>query len=248
MASDKKFKLLRGLLRAIGLSEKSADEIVNTIVNMLAGEGKNDKKDTNEFPYFFNKNFITPAELNFLSVLRQTVSNQIVICTKVSLGDLFTTKRDDYSQYTTYMNKIRRKHVDFLLCDSATMRPLVGIELDDKSHEREDRKERDKFVDGVFKASGLPLLHIPVKRSYVPTELTAQLAPYLSIAIPTPTSTVEPKPISTQQTSKVAESPKCPKCGSEMVLRTAKSGANAGNQFWGCSQYPTCKKMLPYTG
>jgi predicted RNA-binding Zn-ribbon protein involved in translation (DUF1610 family) len=245
MASDQKFKLLRRLLRAIGLSEKSADEVVNTIVNMLAGEGKNDKKGVDEFPYFLNKNFITPAELNFLSILRQTVSNQIVICTKVSLGDLFTTKRDDYSQYTTYMNKIKRKHVDFLLCDSATMRPLVGIELDDKSHEREDRKERDKFVDGVFKASGLPLLHIPVKRSYVPTELTTQLAPYLNIAIATPTSSIEPKPISTQQTPKVAESPKCPKCGSEMVLRTAKSGANAGNQFWGCTNFPTCRAMLP---
>lgn len=34
--------------------------------------------------------------------------------------------------------------------------------------------------------------------------------------------------------------PACPKCGSEMVRRTAKKGANAGNQFWGCSRFPTC--------
>ena len=26
-----------------------------------------------------------------------------------------------------------------------------------------------------------------------------------------------------------------------MVLRTAKSGKNAGKQFWGCSGYPDCK-------
>jgi hypothetical protein len=26
-----------------------------------------------------------------------------------------------------------------------------------------------------------------------------------------------------------------------MVLRTAKSGKNAGQQFWGCSAYPDCK-------
>ncbi len=30
----------------------------------------------------------------------------------------------------------------------------------------------------------------------------------------------------------------CPKCGSEMVLRTARS---TGKQFWGCSRFPTCK-------
>jgi restriction system protein len=33
----------------------------------------------------------------------------------------------------------------------------------------------------------------------------------------------------------------CPKCGSPMVLRTAKHGVNQGKQFWGCSQYPNCR-------
>jgi len=33
----------------------------------------------------------------------------------------------------------------------------------------------------------------------------------------------------------------CPACGSVMVLRTAKRGTNAGNQFWGCSRYPACR-------
>lgn len=35
--------------------------------------------------------------------------------------------------------------------------------------------------------------------------------------------------------------PVCPKCGKDMVRRVAKSGANAGNSFWGCSQYPACR-------
>jgi restriction system protein len=37
----------------------------------------------------------------------------------------------------------------------------------------------------------------------------------------------------------------CPACGAEMVLRTAGKGANAGNQFWGCSKYPACRSILP---
>lgn len=37
----------------------------------------------------------------------------------------------------------------------------------------------------------------------------------------------------------------CPKCGAEMVLRTARRGANAGNQFWGCTNYPKCRATLP---
>lgn len=35
----------------------------------------------------------------------------------------------------------------------------------------------------------------------------------------------------------------CPKCGMLMVLRTAKSGANQGGQFWGCSGYPKCRAI-----
>ena len=35
--------------------------------------------------------------------------------------------------------------------------------------------------------------------------------------------------------------PTCPQCGKPMVLRTAKSGRNTGQQFWGCSGYPQCK-------
>ena len=35
--------------------------------------------------------------------------------------------------------------------------------------------------------------------------------------------------------------PACSQCGKPMVLRTAKTGKNAGQQFWGCTGYPDCK-------
>ncbi len=33
----------------------------------------------------------------------------------------------------------------------------------------------------------------------------------------------------------------CPRCGGKLVLRLAKSGANAGKYFFGCSNYPKCR-------
>lgn len=33
----------------------------------------------------------------------------------------------------------------------------------------------------------------------------------------------------------------CPNCGSELVVRIAKRGTNAGDKFYGCSNYPKCK-------
>ncbi|HUW26278.1 MAG TPA: restriction endonuclease [Gallionella sp.] len=44
--------------------------------------------------------------------------------------------------------------------------------------------------------------------------------------------------------SKTAEQ-SCPKCGSEMIKRTAKHGSNAGKAFWGCSNFPQCREIVP---
>jgi len=33
----------------------------------------------------------------------------------------------------------------------------------------------------------------------------------------------------------------CPKCGSKLLLRIAQKGQNAGNKFYGCSNYPKCR-------
>ena len=59
-------------------------------------------------------------------------------------------------------NKISQKHVDFLICRIEDGMPMMGIELDDPSHEAADRKKRDMEVNGMFASIGLPLVRIPV--------------------------------------------------------------------------------------
>ena len=61
--------------------------------------------------------------------------------------------------YMSYFNRIKAKHTDFVICDPETMEVILAIELDDPSHEREERIERDAFVDKVYEAAGIPLLH-----------------------------------------------------------------------------------------
>ena len=39
----------------------------------------------------------------------------------------------------------------------------------------------------------------------------------------------------------------CPKCGSEMVIRESKKGANVGSKFWGCSSFPKCRAVVKIT-
>ena len=44
-----------------------------------------------------------------------------------------------------------------------------------------------------------------------------------------------------QKVVNVEENLVCPRCGGQLVLRTAKKGKNVGNQFYGCSNFPKCR-------
>jgi Zn-finger domain associated with topoisomerase type I len=48
----------------------------------------------------------------------------------------------------------------------------------------------------------------------------------------------------TETRAKEESAPLCPDCGKPMHKRTAKTGKNAGNDFWGCTGYPDCKKTI----
>jgi len=41
------------------------------------------------------------------------------------------------------------------------------------------------------------------------------------------------------------DAPACPECGKPMRRRKAKTGPNAGKEFWGCTGYPACKTTRP---
>jgi len=42
-----------------------------------------------------------------------------------------------------------------------------------------------------------------------------------------------------------AKAPSCPKCGSRMVMITARKGPQPGSSFWGCTTYPKCRGTRP---
>ena len=48
-------------------------------------------------------------------------------------------------------------------------------------------------------------------------------------------------PTPPQETVSTQTTPLCPRCGKPLILRTAKKGSNAGNQFYGCSGFPKCR-------
>lgn len=77
---------------------------------------------------------------------------------KVRLLDLVEPIKGN-KKFKAYFWKIQAKHVDFVLCDYKLVAKYI-IELDDTSHDRKDRKERDNFVDEVVESVGYKIIHV----------------------------------------------------------------------------------------
>lgn len=182
-------------------------------------------------PYRKRDDFLSAAELSFFQVLKSSLDGAYFIGTKVNLADIFFVSGS--SQKQSYRNKIDRKHVDFLLCNLKSMSPVLGIELDDESHSRRDRQIRDQFVDQVFEAAGLPLLHVRAAAGYNPQNIADLVR-----------KSVESGAGSRTGTERQDSVPLCPKCETPMVVRAAKKGNQTGKEFWGCKNYPKCREIL----
>lgn len=116
------------------------------------------------YPYQAKPYFFSNAEASFYHFLKQMVEVDVIIFPHVSLRDLVSVTGSQ--EYYKYNNKIDRKQVDFLLVESKTLKPRLVIELDDKTHKRADRIQRDEFVEKVLEVANIPIARIPVQPAY----------------------------------------------------------------------------------
>ena len=118
---------------------------------------------------YFRKEFIlTPAEKKFYDVLVDAVGDDVAVFGQCRVADLIHV---DSKKHFGAFNKIKSKHVDFVLMEKSDGALLCAIELDDKSHRRKDRIKRDEFLDDIFKQVGLPLFRFKVRSGYTKQDI-----------------------------------------------------------------------------
>jgi len=119
------------------------------------------------------QNIFTPSERKFYRYLQQAVGDKYYIFAKVRAADvILPVSADDRSRWRSAFNKVACKHFDFVICDEQ-LRIFAAIELDDASHNRADRIERDKFLDWACKSAGLALIRVKTAKIYETRELRA---------------------------------------------------------------------------
>ncbi|MFZ2154233.1 MAG: DUF2726 domain-containing protein [Candidatus Moraniibacteriota bacterium] len=118
-------------------------------------------------PFYKKTYLLTNTEKIFYFVLSEILGNDYLIFSKVRIADLvYLPKGINNSDFYHYQNKVQSKHVDFIICDKENIKPLLVIELDDSSHLRQDRIDRDLLVDKIFRNAKLPIAHVRVSDEY----------------------------------------------------------------------------------
>lgn len=130
--------------------------------------------------YIPKESLLTQAEQKFFAALQKALSDSVLIFSHVRVIDVIEAdKKTDFKTKTALNNKINRKHFDFVLCDKTTTKILCAIELNDKSHNRKDRTNRDNFLAEACQSANVPLLFIPTQANYSILKISEALQPYM---------------------------------------------------------------------
>jgi hypothetical protein len=173
------------------------------------------------------------TELALFSALQELSEGRYVVCPKVALNDIFYIQRPNENVH--FYNKIFRKHVDFLMCEPRSMKPVFGVEMV-KPIAKEETRSADQYMQDLFFSAGLPLVHVRSSERYQLADLVHLFRLALQKAKEAP-----PLPDDREADS----APFCPECGLVMVLRIYREGPKAGKRYYGCMNAPTCSGIIP---
>mgnify|MGYP001625658099 FL=1 len=133
---------------------------INIILNKFNINENNEKENINIALYEKKEYLMTRNELKFYKQLKKITDKlDLTIFAQVSLYQIIKNK--EYKDF----NKIKSKSIDFVITENNGKIKLC-IELDDSSHNKNNRIKRDNFINEIFKQTNINLLRIPVQAFY----------------------------------------------------------------------------------
>lgn len=136
--------------------ENQSGEVINVI------EEKEEYLPYHAKPYFFSR-----SEKEFFNILNsQLDAIRYTVFPKVRIEDFIEVDYNDrYNR--TWRNKIRAKHIDFLIWDLVEGKIALAIEVDGNSHNSTQMMDRDDFVNKLYKKAGIKLERVRVGTDFV---------------------------------------------------------------------------------
>ncbi|NCU34163.1 DUF2726 domain-containing protein [Candidatus Saccharibacteria bacterium] len=111
------------------------------------------------YKYSAKKYIMTSAESECLKRLERICGEKYYIFPQIQLSSLLNHKIKGQN-WQAALSRVQRKTVDFVLAEKTTMQTAYAIELDDRTHDRTDRVNRDSFVNQALNGSRIPLVRL----------------------------------------------------------------------------------------
>lgn len=126
------------------------------------------------------KPLLSAWELKVLAEILAELPRGYHVYPQVRLADAVEIIQRDPSLRRAALGRVAQKSVDFAVIDGQGRVALI-IELDDRSHDRPDRRRRDEMVDAVLGHCAIPIKRIrPGQRMSVCTHLREPASAFLA--------------------------------------------------------------------
>ena len=110
-----------------------------------------------DYKYAVKQSIMSSAEQKLFSLLRASVGREFEVFPQVALVSIV-----DKLTAGAYRNELFRI-VDFVLADRRTYKLLLVIELNDASHNKKERAERDEKVKCILSRAGVKILTLTIE-------------------------------------------------------------------------------------
>lgn len=124
-------------------------------------------------PYTAKNGLLTRGELAFYWSLRRTLQPEQRLSLKTRLADILHCPSELWD--TPHGRRLAQKHVDFVIYDWQTTAIVAVVELDDRSHARAERRQRDAFLSHALAGAEIPLVRVKAAPRYDATALQRQI-------------------------------------------------------------------------
>jgi len=155
-------------------AQESADEDIYDLYKQNKSEPSSDRNYSEELmdqggAYVARTHLMSPSERQVYRVLEKAYGDRYRIFCQVRVVDLIQPNTKKYfswtKEYKSLFRQISQWHFDYVLCEKKDFKVKCVLELDDQSHERPDRKKRDRILNRACEVAGIRLERMKINHT-----------------------------------------------------------------------------------
>ena len=140
----------------------------------------NSQIEKSQYKYYAKSYVMTSRENECFKILNEIFSSKWFVVPQVHLSALLDY-RVKGQNWNAAFRHINGKSVDFVLIGKESYKVICAIELDDSTHNKPERKERDVEIERIFNQARIPLARISKFESMTKPELAKVITDVINI-------------------------------------------------------------------